>query len=114
MSTEFVLQVFSEVQFFRNYCIMLNFFLYIYTFYYRSYYYCYSFIVVSFTFDSIDHSSSASRDYRIVFVRYASFSFRCSVTDKIKQKNERKKYEEKPLCRRIRTQFSVFLIFSQL
>lgn len=26
MSTEFVLEVFSEVQFFRNDCIMLNFF----------------------------------------------------------------------------------------
>lgn len=115
MSTEFVLEVFSEVQFFRNDCIMLNFFLYIYTFYYRSYYYYYSFIVVSFTFDSIDHPSSASRESVIVFVRYASFSFRCSVTDKIKQKNEKKKKkEEKPLCRKIRTQFSVFPMFSQL
>lgn len=70
MSTEFVLEVFSEVQFFRNDCIMLNFFfLYIYTFYYRSYYYYYySFTVVSFTFDSIDHPSSASRESVILFV----------------------------------------------
>lgn len=112
MFTEFVLEVFSEVQFFRNHCIMLHFFLYIYTFYYRSYYYYYSFIVVSFTFDSNDHPSSASRESVIIFVRYASFSFRCSVTDKIKQKNEKK--GEKPLCRNIRTQFSVFPIFSQL
>ena len=49
------------------------------------------------------------------FIRLSriGYSFRCSVTDKIKQKNEKRK-EEKPLCRKIRTQFSVFPIFSQL